>query len=458
MLGFLGHNPSQDQHRDAVGNRHQAVGDVGDVPDEVAATNASPEHEHQEDDRIRQNALLAEEVHDCTVTVLAPAKNRGIGEAEETNHQHERAKHGNRLEAGRRKRRAAAEDVRAAASNGVVERGGKFRVGQQRRHEHEAGNEADDDRIPKCAAHRHESLTGGVASHRARSDKRGGAQAALVGEKAALEAELESQHDSRSHCAAKSCLRRERAHEDGGNRLAQVLAVNANDYQAAHNIEHSHDRNELLTDTGDALKAAEDDKGDKDRHDQADDPCGDALTVEERRCRDGAGKRVRLHRGTDAKGGNGRKQRKEDGEELAQALVLETALEGVHGAADHLAVLILHAPLHTDVGLRVLGGDAEDTRDPHPEDGTRTAGEETRRHAHDVAGADSRSKRRGQGAELADVAFSAAGVVFTHRQLDGRANLALDETRAHGRVNVSAQQQHDEGPSPNKCVNCADSS
>ena len=49
-------------------------------------------------------------------------------------------------------------------------------------------------------------------------------------------------------------------------------------------------------------------------------------------------------------------------------LVLEAALKGVHGAAEHLAGVVLHAVLHADEHLGVLRGDTQDAGDPHPED------------------------------------------------------------------------------------------
>ena len=120
-----------------------------------------------------------------------------------------------------------------------------------------------------------------------------------------------------------------------------------------------------------------------------------------------------LHGRADAEGRDGREQGKSPGAEQrppgrVAVLVSEAALPRVHGAAEHVAVVILHAVLNGSEGLGVLRGDAEHAGDPHPEHRARAARDDGRAHADDVAGADSGGKSRAQGAELADVAGGVA--------------------------------------------------
>ena len=56
--------------------------------------------------------------------------------------------------------------------------------------------------------------------------------------------------------------------------------------------------------------------------------------------------------------------------------------------------------------LGITGHHPQQGHDPHPEHSPRPARQNGRRHAHDVAGADGGRQRRGQRAEVADVAFA----------------------------------------------------
>ena len=48
VLGALGDYAGKDEHCNAVRHCHQGVGDIGEVPNKVAAADAAPEHEDQE--------------------------------------------------------------------------------------------------------------------------------------------------------------------------------------------------------------------------------------------------------------------------------------------------------------------------------------------------------------------------------------------------------------------------
>ena len=122
--------------------------------------------------------------------------------------------------------------------------------------------------------------------------------------------------------------------------------------------------------------------------------------------------------------------------------MLEATLERVHCAADHAAVGILYAVLHGDVGFGVLGCDAENAGEPHPEDCARAAAQEAGCHTNDVAGADGSGKGCGKSAELGDVALR-VGVVLRYGQLDCRGDLPLDESRSNSHEEMGAQQKPD---------------
>src|SRR6058998_1416020 len=99
-------------------------------------------------------------------------------------------------------------------------------------------------------------------------------------------------------------------------------------------------------------------------------------------------------------------------------------------------------------GLSVLGRDAEDARQPHPEDGARTARGHRRRDADDVAGADGRGERGGERAEVAHVAFALGRA--RKGEPDRRAEVALDDAQADGQVEVRADEEDEERPAPHQ--------
>ena len=79
------------------------------------------------------------------------------------------------------------------------------------------------------------------------------------------------------------------------------------------------------------------------------------------------GPRVGLHRTADAERG----QHAEQGKQHGQPLDAQAALDVVHGAAAHLALVVGDAVLDGQHGLAVLGGHAEEGSDPTSEHGAR---------------------------------------------------------------------------------------
>ena len=108
---------------------------------------------------------------------------------------------------------------------------------------------------------------------------------------------------------------------------------------------------------------------------------------------------------------------------LQPFLCAQTVGEVVHGTAGPLPCRILAAVVHPQHVLRKAGHHAQQGHDPHPEDGTRPAGDDGRGHAHDVAGADGARQRCTHALELADGHVLFAGV---------GGDLLVGEHRANG--------------------------
>ena len=461
MLGLASDDGGKAEHCDAVRDCHEGVHHVGEVPHHraqirnrgaagcVADHHAAPEDEQQKHDVVREHGLLAKQVADSAVAVLAPTENGGVSEGQQADEQHQRAEYGNLLE-GRGSEASARRD------GAIGDCGGKLGIGEQRGHEHEAREQADDDGIPERAGHGNERLASGVLRRGGRRDERSRAHARFVGENAALEAELQSQGDRGANRAAGGARRSEGAHDDLTNGFTKVLTVQANNDDAAHHVEDGHDGNELLAHAGNRLDAAQNDNGHK-RHDHdADEPLRNGRAVDERRVVQCIGERVRLGRSANAERGQRREQGKQHSKHAAELLVLEAALERIHRAAEHLAGVVFHAVLHADEDLGVLGGDTQNTGDPHPEDGARAAEQKARAHADDVARTDGGSERRGERAELGDVAVGVGRIVLGDRQLDAGAKLALDEASANRHEDVRAKQQQNHDGAPHEAVDGVD--
>ncbi len=245
--------------------------------------------------------------------------------------------------------------------------------------EDETGHEADDDGVPERAGHGNQRLALRVAGLGRGGDERSGTHTGFIGEKSAGEAVAAGHGDRAADEAAGGSLCRERGGDDRCDCFAEDVGVHDKDDQAADEVEDRHEGHKHLGNSGDRLDAADDDEADQNAEHDRDDPRSDAEVG-----REVGGNRVGLNHAADTE----RADRSEDREEDACPAGLEAAVEGVHRAADHRAVFTLHAVLDGDQGLGVLGGDAEDTGQPHPEDGARAAAGDRGADADDVAGAD----------------------------------------------------------------------
>ena len=64
----------ESEERDGVGNDHQLVEHVGELPDKVVGGERTEEDENQRDDFIDADSLLPEEVDDVDLAEHVPAK------------------------------------------------------------------------------------------------------------------------------------------------------------------------------------------------------------------------------------------------------------------------------------------------------------------------------------------------------------------------------------------------
>jgi hypothetical protein len=164
-----------------------------------------------------------------------------------------------------------------------------------------------------------------------------------------------------------------------------------------------------------------------------------------RHAEDIAGQRgygVGLHHVPDTEG----RDRGSHTEEHAQPLLFQSALEHVHGAAQHGAVRRAHPVLDRQQRLGIFCGNAEHARKPHPEHRPGPAQGDGGCNANDIASADGGGQGSGESAELADVAFGR--VVPGYGQSQGGWQIALDEPQAEGQEQMRPEEQNQQRRPP----------
>ena len=137
---------------------------------------------------------------------------------------------------------------------------------------------------------------------------------------------------------------------------------------------------------------------------------------------------------------------------LGQTL-LHAALDVIERAAEHMAVFVNAAILHRKQALGILRGHSKQRSEPHPEHRARAAGNDSRRNAHDVAGADGGRKRRAQRAEARHLAVSVFALFILHHVAKRAGQLGkLQAAQTHGQQNATGQNEDHKRHAPNKIV------
>ena len=137
---------------------------------------------------------------------------------------------------------------------------------------------------------------------------------------------------------------------------------------------------------------------------------------------------------------------REDAEQDSEPFHTHSPFQGIHGASQHFALRGTDAVFDGQQSFGILGRDAQHAGQPAPQDSARAADEDRSAHTDDVAGADGGGQCGGQILELADIAGSIR--ILGEGELDGGAELSLNETGSCCQEQVSAEQQDDHGDAP----------
>ena len=437
VLRQLGNRAGEEQQGNQVGNGHEAVESIGNVPHQRAgADGAHNAHEDEDDveDAGHDLAALAQ-IAPATGPVIAPADDGGQGEEQQAD---------------------LNDDAADAAGQDAVEGGGRrgavgavcadaARIQNAGEDHRESGDGADDDGIDEDFEHAPDGLLAGLLGGGGRVGHGRRAEAGLVGEHAPGKAVLHGQHDGIAEDAASHCLEAEGALDDQHQGRGDLGDAQEDDQDAGRDVEHGHHRHQIGGDRADTLDAADQHEA----HQHCQDDAGHQL-VETEEVLQGRGDLGALGDVADAEAGQPAEDREDDGQPfpaLAQAV-----FNIVHGTAVIDALLVGLPILDGQGDLGVLGAHAEESGDPHPEHGAGTAGKERSGDAGDVAGADGARQRGGDGLERGEVAAVVLILLLeelAHGVFHDPAEVAgLDEAAADGQIHARAHQkkQHDRAP------------
>ena len=268
----------QGEQGDDVGNDHEVVEHIRQLPHQIVAHHGAHQDEHQGDEGVDHGAglgvLLAEKPDGVDLAEQVPAQDRGEREEEQADGHELCAEPGphNGAESG-------------LGQIGLAEHGGDVaHIAVCQRAIGGIEGTDDDQRIEgqhyegvnEHAHHGHNALIVRRGHIGLRVGVWGGAHTGLIGEQAPLGALRHCLLDGVAKCAAHNGLRLKGVLEDHAEGSGNVLDADCQHHEAAQQENSRHNGNNLFRHSGKALYAAkEDDAADDDQH-NAHDPGGDA--------------------------------------------------------------------------------------------------------------------------------------------------------------------------------------
>ena len=235
---------SQQEQCDQVGDGHEAVGGIGDAPDQTQIQSGAHDCHQRIDSDVRLNDLVSKEELHAAGTVKTPTENGGECEAAHCN---------------------GGEDGDPVAVDSSEACDGQFgtgsltvRNGNAAEKDDQSSHGADDDGVHKDFEDAKHTLLNGLIGVSAGVGDGTGTKTCLIGENAAGNALFHTQEEVTYHTAGDGCGIEgtvEDAGEDGGD----LTDIQHDQTNAQQNIDHSHKGNQSLGDLTQALDAAQQD-------------------------------------------------------------------------------------------------------------------------------------------------------------------------------------------------------
>lgn len=367
-VGGGDHHAGEGEEGQGVGDDHQVVEHVGQLPHQIVGHQGAQEDEHQPQNGVNLGGLFAEEIYYVDFAEQVPAQNGGEGEEEQANcHEHGAGGLAEYHTEGGLRQICLAQSGAGRGGSALSQRAA---CGIQGGDDHQRVEGEHHKGIHKHADHGHHALVVGVGHIGLGVGVGGGAHAGLVGEQTALGPLADGGLDGVTEAAADDGLGLEsilKNHTKGGG---DVLGPGDEDHQAAQQEDGRHDGDHFLGDGGQTLHAAQEDDAADEHQDHAHNPVGDTEGGIEGGA-DGVGLDHAAHKAQGQDDGHG----EEAGQELAEA-ALEGGGDVIDGAAVVGAVFVRPAGLDGQSGLGVDGSHAEEGDNPHPENGAGSTGED----------------------------------------------------------------------------------
>jgi len=399
-LGGCDDQRGQSDKSNGVGQNHQLVEHVGQLPDQIVGQAGTEEYEHQSDERVHGNGLLAEEIFHVDLTEVVPAEYGGECE-EEKAHCNKDGAYGLAEAHGESQLNHIGLGDAFCCTGGCG--GGERAVaGVESGDNDESGHGEDNEGIEEETDHGHDTLIVGLLDVCKGVGVGSRTHAGLIGEQTALCTLADSGLESITDAAADDGIGHECVLEDHADSFGESLDVDDDKDDAAHNVENCHNGDDLFGDGGNALDAAKENESCNNSEHKTYDPgsntgcIGDGLA-------DGVGLNHAAHEAQSQNGGYA----EETGKEVTKA-VGEGALDVVDRAAVDGTVLVDLLGLLSQDCLSIDGGHAEEGDDPHPEDSAGATDENSAGSTDDVAGTDLGRNCGGQGLEGAETALAVA--------------------------------------------------
>ena len=400
----------QGEQGDDVGNDHEVVEHIRQLPHQIVAHHGAHQDEHQGDEGVDHGAglgvLLAEKPDGVDLAEQVPAQNRGESEKEQAD-SHELG-----AEAGSHH---GAEG--SLGQIGLAEHGGHIPHIAVCQRAIGGVEGADDDQcvegqhhecVNEHAHHRHNALLVRILHVSLSVGMGGGAHTGLVGEQTTLGALRDGLLDGVAERTAHDGLRLKGVLEDHAEGGGDIPDAEDQDDQTAQQEDCRHNGDDFFRNGSQPLNAAQENDAADDDQRHAHDPGGDAESGLEA-LSDGVGLHHAAHEAQSQNDGDCEQGR----QEFAEA-ALERGGDVIDGAAVDGAVCCLDPGLDGQCGFSVDGGHAEEGDDPHPEDGAGAAGQDGTGCAYDVAGAHLSGNGGGQrlkGAHAAVMLFAVEGQI-----------------------------------------------
>lgn len=441
---FVRHVLGQHHQADEVRDGHEAIGGIGEVPDEGEGHGGPDVGDEGEEDAVsHEDDSVGDKVLQGFLPVVFPAQDGGEGEEGQGNGddvfavfaEHGGESHDGEVCAGENLAGVRVDLTQAAGAD-----------------DDQTGEHADDHGIEEGAGHVHVALLGGMIGLSGGGGNGGGAETGFVGEDAPGNAPAHglehTGHDSAAY-AARHRLRGESHPEYLGEPGGNGGDVHHDDAQGGKEVEDGHGGHQDGGHLADGLNALYQHQQGKDGEEHSRHPGGESEGSFQ-----GRGDGVGLSHVADAEGGNDGEDGEGRRQKRADSLVGEAVLHGVHGAAAHFADAVGFPIFYGQHRFGVFGGKAEGRGDPHPDQSAGASQDQGGADAHDVAGADGGGQGGHQGLEGGDVPFGL--IPLLKNFADGVGQIAPgQEFQPDGQVHAGTHQKEKHDRPPDEAVDLA---